>query len=130
MEYMEDKTPFFMDIAKDKKGLEAIEYGYESQDDYKNHLIRAIFNRDEQRVLDLLLLELMKQFDMYIGNDEMTTLNNSNITKAIEISKRFARETTDSKEVFEKFIEQLENAVLQERRILWIKIFFLLCIRN
>ena len=60
----------------------------------------------------------------------MTTLNNSNITKAIEISKRFARETTDSKEVFEKFIEQLENAVLQERRILWIKIFFLLCIRN
>lgn len=111
MDYVEDKTPFFMDIAKDKKGLEGIEYGNESQDDYKNHLIRAIFNRDEQRVLDLLLLELMKQFDMYIGNDEMTTLDNCNVTKAIEIAKQFARETTDSKEVFEKFIKQLENAV-------------------
>ncbi len=43
-----------------------------------------MFNRDEQRVLDLLLLELMKQF---------------------------ARKTTGSKKVFEKFIEQLENAV-------------------
>ncbi len=110
MDYMEDKTLFFMDIAKDEKGREAIEYGYESQDDYKNHLIRAIFNRDEQRILDLLLLELMKQFDIYIGNDEMTSLDNCNVTKAIEISKQFARETTGSKKVFEKFIEQLENA--------------------
>lgn len=111
MDYVEDKTPFFMDIAKDEKGLEAIEYGYESQDDYKNHLIRAVFNRNEQRVLDLLLLELMKRFDMYIGNDEMTVLENGNVPKAIEISKRFAQETTDAKEVFEKFIEQLESAV-------------------
>ncbi len=112
MGYMEDKTPFFMDVAKDEKGREAIEYGYESQDDYKNHLIRTMFNRYEQRVLDLLLLELMKQFDMYIGNDEMTSLDNSNVTEAIEISKQFARKTTGSKKVFEKFIGQLENAVV------------------
>ncbi len=41
----------------------------------------------------------------------MTSLDNSNVAKAIEISKQFARETTGSKKVFEKFIGQLENAV-------------------
>lgn len=110
MEWFEDYTPMFMDIAKDKKGRKAIEYGYETEDEYKDHLIRAVFERDEQRVLDLLLLDLMEQFEMYIGNDEMTTLENNRVAKAIEISKGHSQKAKESREVFEKFIKQLENA--------------------
>ncbi|SHL49071.1 hypothetical protein [Fibrobacter sp. UWEL] len=111
MEYVEDNTLMFMDVAKDEKGREAIEYGYETQDEYKDHLIRVVFLRDEQRVLDLLLLELMDKFEMYIGNDLMTTMENSKVPKALEISREFANKAEKSKEVFEKFIKQLENAV-------------------
>ena len=87
MEWIKDHTPMFMDVAKDVKGREAIEYGYETENEYKDHLVRVVFERDEQRLLDFLLLELMKTFDMYIGNDEMTTLENCNVPRAIEISK-------------------------------------------
>ncbi len=45
MGYMEDKTPFFMDVAKDEKGREAIEYGYESQDDYKRSPLKIQFSK-------------------------------------------------------------------------------------
>ena len=110
MEYIEDNTLMFMDIAKDEKGREAIEYGYETQNEYKDHLIRSVFTRDEQRTLDLLLIELMEEFKMYIGNDLMTTMENCNIPKALEISREFANQAEGSKEVFEKFIKQLENA--------------------
>ena len=111
MECLEDHTPLFMDIAKDEKGMEAIEYGYEFQDEYKNHIIRVSFNRSEQHSLERLLLELMKQFDMYIGNDEMTTLINSNVPKAIEIAKTFPSDNTESGVAIKKFINQLEKAL-------------------
>lgn len=111
MDSVEDRTPLFMDVAKDAKGREAIEYGYEPQDEYKEHLIRETFTRDEQRILDLLLLELMKKFDIYIGNDEMTTLKNADLKRAVEISRKFAQSAEDSENVFEKFIRQLKNAI-------------------
>lgn len=114
MESIQDQTPLFMDVAKDEKGREAIEYGYEVRKEYKDHLIRVVFMRDEQRILDLLLLELMKRFDLYIGNDEMTTLKNDKIKNALEISKKFAQNAKCFKEVFEKFIKQLENALIFE----------------
>lgn len=109
MDYIEDPTPLLMDVAKDEKGREATEFGYEEQDEYRDHLIRISFDRNEQRVLDLLLLELMEEFGMYIGNDEMTTLENANVQKAIEISRKYIKEDS-AKETVEKFIFQLENA--------------------
>ncbi|PBC72771.1 hypothetical protein [Fibrobacter intestinalis] len=111
MEWIKDYTPMFMDIAKDAKGREAIEYGLETEEEYKDHLIRIVFEREEQRALDFLLLKLMEQFDMYIGNDEMTTLENGNVAKAIEISKDYQQKSNENKEVFGKFIAQLENAL-------------------
>ncbi|MBQ5612065.1 MAG: hypothetical protein IIU83_10815 [Fibrobacteraceae bacterium] len=111
MEWIKDHTPMFMDVAKDVKGREAIEYGYETENEYKDHLVRVVFERDEQRLLDFLLLELMKTFDMYIGNDEMTTLENCNVPRAIEISKSFVKKNAKTEETFSKFITQLENAV-------------------
>ena len=111
MEWVKDYTPMFMDIAKDAKGREAIEYGYETEEEYKDHLIRVVFERDEQRALDRLLLELMEAFDMYIGNDEMTTLENVGVPRAIEISKSFVKRNAKTEKAFEKFITQLENAV-------------------
>lgn len=110
MEYAEDPTPLLMDVAKDEKGREATEFGYEEQDEYRDHLIRISFDRNEQRVLDLLLLELMEEFGMYIGNDEMTTLENANVQKAIEISRKYATEECAGKETVDKFLIQLENA--------------------
>jgi len=41
----------------------------------------------------------------------MTTMENSKVPKALEISREFANKAEKSKEVFEKFIKQLENAV-------------------
>lgn len=111
MEWEKDYTLMFMDIAKDTKGREAIEYGYETEEEYKDHLIRVVFERDEQRALDFLLLELMEKFDMYIGNDEMTTLENSKVESAIEISRSYVEEHKKTEVVFEKFIDQLKNAV-------------------
>lgn len=92
MDYIEDPTPLLMDVAKDEKGREATELGYEEQDEYRDHLIRISFDRNEQHFLDLLLLELMEEFGMYIGNDEMTTLENANVQKAIEISRKYIKE--------------------------------------
>ena len=117
MEWIEDLTPMFMDVAKDEKGLVGIDYGYQYEPEYENHLIRIKFDRNEQRVLDSLLIEFMTQFHMYIGNDEMSTMEKGNIKKAIEISRKFADEATESKEVYEKFIHQLENAVMYDSEV-------------
>ena len=89
MEYIEDNTLMFMDIAKDEKGREAIEYGYETQNEYKDHLIRSVFTRDEQRTLDLLLIELMEEFisesfRKYMIGESISDMARKLIEKAIQ----------------------------------------------
>ena len=47
MDYIEDESPLFVDVALDEKGREAIEYGYDQDKEYLSHFKRLVLNHFE-----------------------------------------------------------------------------------
>jgi len=111
MEYKEDETSLFVDVALDEKGREALEYGYDQDEEYKQHFKRLVLSHREFDLIDAFLLTFVQEFNVFIDRGEFSTLPNKDVPRAKALSETYAQQHPEAKEVCGKLIEQFDVAI-------------------
>ena len=111
MDYIEDESPLFVDVALDEKGREAIEYGYDQDKEYLSHFKRLVLNHLEFNLIDSFLLSFNDEFNVFIDRGEFSTLPNKDVLKAKALTEKYAQLHPEAKEVCDKLIKQFDVAV-------------------
>ena len=111
MEWKEDESPLFVDVPLDEKGREALEYGYDEDETYKPHFKRLVLNHQEFDLIDAFLLTFVEKFNVFIDRGEFSTLLNKDVLAAKTLTKKYAQQHPETKEVCDKLIKQFDVAI-------------------
>jgi hypothetical protein len=111
MDCKEDESPLFVDVALDEMGREALEYGYDQDDEYKSHFKRLVLSHQEFDLIDAFLLTFVQEFNVFIDRGEFSTLPNKDVLKAKALTETFAQQHPEARGVCDKLISQFNVAI-------------------